>query len=67
MTEIILAFQKYYDIRDAIGFTRMLSKRCIGITKNHFVCFENFEKAFISTNFETLMDILKRRGVDNRD
>ena len=60
-------FRKGCGTREAIGVMRVLCERSLEYGNDVFVCFVDFEKAFDRIDWITMMNILKRIGIDWRD
>jgi hypothetical protein len=60
-------FRKGRGTRDAIGVLRSIGERYNEKGKNVHVCFIDLEKAFDRVDWEKLLEILKRKGIDWKD
>ena len=46
---------------------RMLCERCCEVSKDRYVCFINYEKAFYRVNHESMTKSLKDIGLNGKD
>ena len=60
-------FRKNCGTWDATGVMRQIIERRLEIGKDVCVCFVDFEKVFDRVNWELLLKVLKKRGVDWKD
>jgi len=60
-------FRKGMGTSEAVLVLRTITERRINMNRNTCIGFINFEKAFDSVNWNFLMTILKRTGLDWRD
>lgn len=67
MGEEQFGFRKGKGTRDAIGTLRVICERFLEKGRSVTVCFVDLEKAFDKVNWDKLVYILKRKGVDWRD
>ena len=60
-------FKRGKGTRDAIGMMRIIAERTLEVDEELCVCFIDWQKAFDRVNWNKLMQILKRTGIDWRD
>ena len=60
-------FRKGRGTRDAIAVLRTLGERSLQHDKDVYVCYVDYEKAFDRVQWNKLMRVLERIGVDERD
>lgn len=53
--------------RNAICILRVLSKRCIEMQKDLYVCFIDYEKAFDNVHHNEVLYCLEEAGFDRKD
>ena len=67
LSEDQFGFRKGRGTRDAIGAVRILAERAMEVNTEVCVCFIDWQKAFDRVNWEKLMEILNRIGIDWKD
>ena len=67
MEKIHFGFSRGKGTRDAIGLMRIIAECTLAIDEELCVCFIDWQKAFDRVNWNKLMQILKRTGIDWRD
>ena len=60
-------FMKDKGIKNAIFVVRMLSERAIQMQQTMYLCFIDSKKAFDSVNYEKLLQLLNKIGIDSKD
>ena len=60
-------FKRGCGTREAIGVMRTLIERSLEYDNQLYICYIDFEKAFDRVNWKTLMETLRRLGIDWKD